>query len=90
MKALPLVIPKQVDIADPHIVEPCLFCCLKALIGEMPRGCGQVTHEELGVEGEKAVRDLWIKGGDKHRNVSHFLLIDIPWDKKGAGDEEGG
>ncbi len=51
----------------------------------MPRGGRQVAHEELGMEGKKAVRDLWVKGGDKGRNLSHFLIIDVPGEKEGAG-----
>jgi len=41
------------------------------------------------MEGEEAVGDLRVKGGDEGRNLGHFLAIDIARDEEGAGDKEG-
>jgi hypothetical protein len=50
----------------------------------------KVIKTELGVKGQKGIRDIPVKGGDPSRNLSDLLFIDITWNKKGTRNQKRG
>jgi hypothetical protein len=38
------------------------------------------------MESEEGVGDVSVEGGDKGSDMRYFFLINISWDKQGAGD----
>lgn len=85
-----LLLTQDVHVADPHPSQSLFLSHLFATEGNASRCDGKVIKTELGVKGQKGIRDISVEGGDPSRNLSNLLFIDIAGNKKGTGNEERG